>query len=64
MPARQQVVPKITFVKMLERALSPPDESMVLPYSKCVSVCMPMWDLGLPVASLLHPCVRANFARV
>ena len=43
MPVRKQVVPKITFAKMLERALSPPDESMVLPYSKCVSVCLPMW---------------------
>jgi len=31
----KKVVPKITFAKMLERALSPPDESMVLPYSNC-----------------------------
>ena len=37
----QQVVPKITFAKMLERALSPPDDSMVLPYSKCV--CVFVW---------------------
>jgi hypothetical protein len=28
-----QVVPKITFAKMLERALNPPDDSMVLPYT-------------------------------
>jgi hypothetical protein len=34
------VVPKITFAKMLELALEPPEESMVLPYSEylCVSI--------------------------
>jgi len=39
----QKVVPKITFAKMLERALEPPKESMVLPYSEylCVSLYLP-----------------------
>ena len=38
----QKVVPKITFAKMLELALEPPEESMVLPYSEylCVSILL------------------------